>query len=111
MERCVKRVKEWRGRASRLDKTPTVTWPVFISGEPSCGSAACYRPEDPNSAQAELPRLLEPIAAAEAADGDELSLAAHHRPRQMIACLKVTLDDPEVYPAQQPGEPQPPAAP
>ncbi|MER7432538.1 DUF6027 family protein [Nonomuraea rubra] len=54
---------------------------------------------------------MEPIAAAEAADGDELSLAAHHRPRQMIACLKVTLDDPEVYPAQQPGEPQPPAAP
>lgn len=40
----------------------------------------------------------EPIARAEEADSDELRLAAYHELRQLISCLKVPLDDPEVYP-------------
>jgi hypothetical protein len=58
-----------------------------------------------------VPRLWEPIAAAEAADSDELRLAAYHQLRQMISWLKVPLDDPEVYPARPPGRSRPPAAP
>jgi|SRR5215207_10047305 len=58
-----------------------------------------------------VPRLWEPIAAAEAADSDELRLAAYHQLRQMISWLKVPLDDPEVYPSQSPGESSPPARP
>ena len=57
-----------------------------------------------------VPRLWEPIAVAEAADSDELRLAAYHQLRQMISWLKVPLDDPEVYPAQSPGESRPPPA-
>jgi hypothetical protein len=59
-------------------------------------------------------RLWEPIALAEAADRDEQRLTTYHQLRQMIAWLKVPLDDPTVYPAQdssgasarQPGEPE-----
>ncbi|MEU5398178.1 DUF6027 family protein [Streptomyces sp. NPDC005963] len=47
-----------------------------------------------------VPRLWEPIAAAEEADSDEQRLAAYHQLRQMISWLKVPLDDPTVYPAQ-----------
>ena len=49
-----------------------------------------------------VPRLWEPIAAAEAADSDERRLAAYHQLRQMISWLKVPIDDPSVYPAQHP---------
>ncbi len=45
-----------------------------------------------------VPRLWEPIAAAEEADSDEQRLAAYHQLRQMISWLKVPLDDPSVYP-------------
>ncbi|MER7922794.1 DUF6027 family protein [Streptomyces sp. NPDC096057] len=47
-----------------------------------------------------VPRLWEPIAAAEEADSDEKRLAAYHQLRQMISWLKIPLDRPEVYPAQ-----------
>ncbi|MFA1538093.1 DUF6027 family protein [Actinomadura monticuli] len=45
-----------------------------------------------------VPRLWEPIAAAEAEDSDAGRLAAYHTLRQMISWLKVPLDDPSVYP-------------
>jgi hypothetical protein len=45
-----------------------------------------------------VPRLWEPIAAAEEADSDEQRLAAYHQLRQMISWLKVPLDYPSVYP-------------
>jgi hypothetical protein len=48
-----------------------------------------------------IPRLWEPIAAAEEADSDEERLRAYHQLRQMISWLKVPLDDPSVYPAQK----------
>ncbi|MDT9701090.1 DUF6027 family protein [Streptomyces sp. P17] len=48
-----------------------------------------------------VPRLWEPIAAAERADSDEERLRAYHQLREMIAWLKVPLDDPSVYPPQQ----------
>ncbi|MFF8506202.1 DUF6027 family protein [Streptomyces anulatus] len=51
-----------------------------------------------------VPRLWEPIAAAEEADSDEQRLAAYHQLRQMVSWLKVPLDDPTVYPAQRPPE-------
>lgn len=47
-----------------------------------------------------VPRMWEPIAAAEEADCDERRLAAYHQLRQMISWLKVPLDDPTVYPNQ-----------
>jgi Family of unknown function (DUF6027) len=47
-------------------------------------------------------RLWEPIARAEAADRDDQRLAAYHQLRQMLSWLKVPLDDPAVYPAQDP---------
>lgn len=47
-----------------------------------------------------VPRMWEPIAAAEEADSDEQRLAAYHQLRQMISWLKVPLDDPTVYPPQ-----------
>jgi hypothetical protein len=47
-------------------------------------------------------RLWEPIAAAEREDSDERRLAAYHQLRQMISWLNVPLDDPTVYPAQEP---------
>ena len=49
-----------------------------------------------------VPRLWEPIAAAEEADDDEARLAAYHQLRQMISWLKVPLDDPDVYPDSRP---------
>ncbi|MFE7318747.1 DUF6027 family protein [Streptomyces sp. NPDC057555] len=45
-----------------------------------------------------VPRLWEPIAAAEEADTDQARLDAYHQLRQMISWLKVPLDDPSVYP-------------
>ncbi|GHH88674.1 hypothetical protein GCM10018793_69160 [Streptomyces sulfonofaciens] len=48
-----------------------------------------------------VPRMWAPIAAAEEADDDEERLKAYHQLRQMISWLKVPLDDPSVYPAQQ----------
>lgn len=48
-----------------------------------------------------VPRLWEPVAAAEEADSDEERLRAYHQLRQMIAWLKVPLDDPTVYPPQR----------
>ncbi|NRQ32733.1 hypothetical protein HII36_12910 [Nonomuraea sp. NN258] len=57
-----------------------------------------------------VPKLWEPIAAAEEADSDEQRLAAYHRLRQMISWLKVPLDDPEVYPAQGQSAAYPPQA-
>ncbi|SBT89145.1 hypothetical protein GA0115233_100758 [Streptomyces sp. DI166] len=48
-----------------------------------------------------VPRLWEPVAAAEEADSDEERLPAYHQLRQMIAWLKVPLDDPTVYPPQR----------
>ncbi|MCM4083539.1 DUF6027 family protein [Paractinoplanes hotanensis] len=48
-------------------------------------------------------RLWEPIAAAEASGLDEQRLAAYHQLRQILSWLKVPLDDPTVYPAQDPG--------
>ncbi|WAZ20404.1 DUF6027 family protein [Streptomyces cinnabarinus] len=48
-----------------------------------------------------VPRLWEPIAAAEEADSDEERLRAYHQLRQMIAWLKVPLDEPSVYPPQR----------
>ncbi|MFD9317598.1 DUF6027 family protein [Streptomyces sp. NPDC060053] len=45
-----------------------------------------------------VPRLWEPIAAAEGADSDEERLRAYHQLRQMISWLKIPLDDPTVYP-------------
>jgi hypothetical protein len=47
-----------------------------------------------------IPRLWEPIEAAEREDSDESRLAAYHQLRQMISWLKVPLDNPTVYPAQ-----------
>ncbi|WP_188188813.1 DUF6027 family protein [Nonomuraea sp. SYSU D8015] len=46
-----------------------------------------------------VPRLWEPIEAAEKADSDEQRLAAYHQLRQMISWLKLPLDDPSIYPA------------
>ncbi|MFI7215850.1 DUF6027 family protein [Micromonospora maritima] len=48
-------------------------------------------------------RLWEPIVAAEQEDCDERRLATYHQLRQMISWLNVPLDDPTVYPAQEPG--------
>ncbi len=48
-----------------------------------------------------VPRLWEPIAAAEEKDDDEARLQAYHQLRQMISWLKVPLDDPTVYPPQR----------
>ncbi|MFK8850760.1 DUF6027 family protein [Streptomyces sp. Ac-502] len=48
-----------------------------------------------------VPRLWEPIAAAEEKDDDEERLRAYHQLRQMISWLKVPLDDPTVYPPQR----------
>ncbi|MFF3349978.1 DUF6027 family protein [Streptomyces sp. NPDC002779] len=48
-----------------------------------------------------VPRLWEPVAAAEEADSDEERLRAYHQLRQMIAWLKVPLDEPSVYPPQR----------
>jgi hypothetical protein len=47
-------------------------------------------------------RLWEPIAAAEEEDSDERRLAAYHQLRQMISWLNLPLDNPTVYPAQEP---------
>ncbi|MGV9295822.1 DUF6027 family protein [Amycolatopsis sp. NPDC003676] len=46
-------------------------------------------------------RLWEPIGRAEDAGTDEQRLAAYHQLRQMIAWLKLPLDDPAIYPADQ----------
>ena len=48
-------------------------------------------------------RLWEPIAAAEEQDSDEQRLASYHQLRQMISWLNLPLDEPTVYPAQEPG--------
>ncbi|MFF3273646.1 DUF6027 family protein [Streptomyces chrestomyceticus] len=48
-----------------------------------------------------VPRLWEPVAAAEEKDDDEARLQAYHQLRQMISWLKVPLDDPTVYPPQR----------
>ncbi|TWV53934.1 hypothetical protein FRZ03_08185 [Streptomyces misionensis] len=45
-------------------------------------------------------RLWEPIAEAERQDSDGERLRAYHRLREMIAWLKLPLDEPSVYPAQ-----------
>ena len=45
-------------------------------------------------------RLWEPIAEAERQDSDSERLRAYHQLRQMIAWLKLPLDDPSIYPAQ-----------
>ena len=45
-------------------------------------------------------RLWEPIAEAERQDSDSERLRAYHQLRQMIAWLKLPLDEPSVYPAQ-----------
>ncbi|HEX6343743.1 DUF6027 family protein [Umezawaea sp.] len=48
-------------------------------------------------------RLWEPVAAAEAEDSDERRLAAYHQLRQMLSWLRLPLEDPTVYPAQDAG--------
>lgn len=48
-----------------------------------------------------VPRLWEPIAAAEEKGDDAARLQAYHQLRQMISWLKVPLDDPTVYPPQR----------
>ncbi|WNV84984.1 DUF6027 family protein [Umezawaea sp. Da 62-37] len=48
-------------------------------------------------------RLWEPVSAAEAADSDERRLAAYHQLRQMLSWLRLPLEDPTVYPAQDAG--------
>jgi Family of unknown function (DUF6027) len=50
-------------------------------------------------------RLWEPIHAAEEEGTDQRRLAAYHQLRQMISWLNVPLDDPSVYPAQEPPTP------
>ncbi|MER5491418.1 DUF6027 family protein [Streptomyces sp. LE64] len=45
-------------------------------------------------------RLWAPVAEAERADSDEQRLRAYHQLRQMLAWLKLPLDDPTVYPPQ-----------
>jgi hypothetical protein len=45
-------------------------------------------------------RLWDPIARAEESDDDDQRLAAYHQVRQMLSWLKVPLDDPTAYPAQ-----------
>jgi len=40
VERCINKIKEWRGLAVRFDKTPKATWPACIYVERSCGSEA-----------------------------------------------------------------------
>ncbi|MFD8723163.1 DUF6027 family protein [Streptomyces sp. NPDC059629] len=45
-------------------------------------------------------RLWEPIAEAERRDTDSERLRAYHQLRQMIAWLKLPLDEPSIYPAQ-----------
>ncbi|GAA0954901.1 hypothetical protein GCM10009550_38860 [Actinocorallia libanotica] len=39
VERCINKIKQWRGPATRYDKSPRVTWPACISAEPFSGSA------------------------------------------------------------------------
>ncbi len=51
-ERCINRIKEWRGLAFRFDRLPAATSPAFIYAEPSCGSEALKPSEDPKSVQA-----------------------------------------------------------
>lgn len=48
-------------------------------------------------------RLWEPIAEAERLDSDSERLRAYHQLREMLAWLKLPLDDPSVYPAQYDG--------
>ncbi len=45
-ERCINRMKEWRGLAFRYDKTPDSYLPACTYAEPSYGSEASGRPRD-----------------------------------------------------------------
>lgn len=40
VERAINRMKDWRGIATRYDKTPRATWPDSISAPRPSGSAA-----------------------------------------------------------------------
>lgn len=52
VERCINKIKEWRGWPSASTRHPKATWPACISAEPSCGSGAFNQSEDPKSVQA-----------------------------------------------------------